>query len=326
MPVTLLLPGALLPREVVQAMREPLAQSALSAMLARAELVGDSETEAPAHVAWLGERLFGDAAAPATAPYAYAALSGAPSAAFLWHADPVHLEPARDHLVVTALAVPPTVEESLAFLDSANDLAAEHGARFLRAADRWFMQTDRPWQLQPAPLAAAVGRPLQAARPVGADAARWSRLLTEIQMQWHTLAANEAREARGETTVNSVWLHGGGTWAPLPASGFTSVLADAPEWRGAAQAAALPAVPGDAEPRDGALVVWSELLAPRLMQDWDAWLAALHDLDRRVARLARDDTVDLVLGGEHVIRRLRTRPRDRLKFWRTRPLDHALSE
>lgn len=326
MPVTLLLPGALLPREVVRAMREPIAQSALSAMLARAALVGDTDTDGPAHLAWLGERLFGDAAAVATAPYAYAALTGTPSAAFLWHADPVHLELARDHLVVTPLAVPPTDDESRALLDSANELAAASDARFLRVEDRWFLQTERRWELQPAPLSAALGRPLPTALPSGADATRWSRLLTEIQMQWHTLGVNAARETRGEAMVNSVWLHGGGVWAPLPAGEFTAVLSDAPEWRGAAQAAALPSGPGDTEARDGALVVWSDLLAPRLLQDWNAWLAALRIVDRRVAGLARGSAVDLVLGGERVIRRLRVRPHDRLKFWRTRPLDHALSE
>lgn len=326
MPVTLMLPGALLPREVAQALRQPLSRTALAGLLARAELGGDTETEAPAHLAWLSERLLAGDPTIATAPYAWAALTGAPDAAFLWHADPVHLELARDHLVVTALATPPSAEESAALLDAANALAATAGARFVRAQDRWFLQTDRAWDLQVPPLSAALGRPLQDALPAGADASRWNRLLTEIQMAWHTLPVNEAREARGEATVNSAWLHGGGRWAPLAARGYSAVLADAPEWRGAAAAADLPCGPADAPPRDGALVVWSELLEPRLLQDWERWLAGLLAIDRRVTALAGTTPLDLVLGGDRVLRRLRIRPADRLKLWRSRPLEQALSE
>jgi hypothetical protein len=326
MHVTLLLPGALLPREVVDALAEPLAHSTLAALLARAEVVGDTETAAPAHLAWLAEHLFHSDPPVATAPYAYAALAGSMPQVVLWHADPIHVELARDHLVVTALDHPPPEEEADALIAAANALTSEMEARLLRVADRWFLQAGRRWDLHTEPLAAAVGRPLPATLPTGVDASRWNRLLTEIQMTWHAHPVNAAREARAAPTVNSLWLHGGGTWSPLERSAYAAVHADAPEWRGAAQAAKIDAERADAPPSDEALVVWDELLRPRLLQDWTGWVDALRGLDARIAALSGVNALDVVLAGGGTVRRLRSRRSDRLKFWRARSLHQVLAE
>jgi hypothetical protein len=328
MHVTLLLPGALVPREVARALAEPLAATALAPVLARAQLVGDSEAEAPPHIAWLAEHLFQHAAPLATAPYAYADLTGqAPAEDYLlWHADAVHLELARDHLVLTPLDTPPSDDETSALITAANTLAAEAGAEFLRVRHGWFLRTQRAWDLAAPPLAATVGQPVPAVLPEGRDAMVWHRLLTELQMTWHAHPVNEAREARGTPTVNSVWLHGGGRWTSLPRPSYSAVLADAPEWRGAARAAGLAASTGTATPSDNALIVWSDLLVPRLLQDWTRWIALLRDLDQRLAPLARASTLDIVLTGDATLRRLRSRPSDRLKFWRAGSLEQVLSE
>ena len=171
MHVTLLLPGALLPREVIDALTEPLARSALASLLMRAQLVGDTETGAPAHLAWLAEHVFQAGLPLATAPYAYAALAGSPpTRGVLWHAGPIHLEPARDHIVVTSLDRPPTAEEAGQLIAAANALTSEMEARLVRVADRWFLQAERRWDLHAEPLSMAVGQPLSAALPTGADA------------------------------------------------------------------------------------------------------------------------------------------------------------
>lgn len=328
MSVTLLLPGALVPREVARALAEPVAATALASLLSKSELLGDTEADGLPHLAWLAERLFARATPLATAPYAYAELAGrAPdSDVFLWHADPVHLELARDHLVLAPLAEPPDDAEAAALLAAANALAAEAGAEFVRVQDRWFLRAALPWDLDTPPLAAALGRPLEGARPAGRDAARWNRLLTEVQMAWHTHPVNEAREARGGRSVNSLWLHGGGCWEALPRAAWSALHADAPEWRGAARAAGIAVASADAAPADDALVVWSDLLAPHRLQDWTAWTEALRGLDRRLAALARTAPLELVLTGDTTVRRLRTRPSDRLKFWRAMSCEQVFSE
>src|SRR5512137_2820080 len=327
MHVTLLLPGALLPREVVDALAEPLARSTLAALLARADIGGDTETGAPAHLAWLAEHLFHSELPVATAPYAYAALAGtAPAQVVLWHADPIHVELARDHLVVTSLDRPPPDEEADALVAAANALTGEMGARLLRVADRWFLQAERRWDLHAEPLAAAIGQPLPTALPAGTDARRWNRLLTEIQMTWHAHPVNAGREARGEPTINSLWLHGGGAWSPLKRGAYAAVHADAAEWRGAAQAVGVKAERADARPGEDALVVWDDLLRPRLLQDWTGWVEALGGLDARVAALSGVTALDVVLAGGGTVRRLRSRRSDRLKFWRARSLHQVLAE
>lgn len=328
MHVTLLLPGALLPREVVRALAEPLAASTLASVLARARVAGDSEAKAPPHLAWLAEHLFQQEAPLATAPYAFAALAGHAPAPdhFLWQADPVHLELARDHVALAPLAAPLSEDDADALITTANELAAEAGAEFARIGHRWFLRTARLWDLNAKPLAATFGQPLHAALPVGRDAAVWNRLLTEIQMTWHAHSVNEAREARGEATVNSVWLHGGGRWAPLNRPAFATVLADEPEWRGAAQAAGIDSSSGSATPGDNALLVWSDLLVPRLRQDWTTWIAALGAVDTRLAPLARSSSLDIVLTGDATLRRLQARTSDRLKFWRVASPEEVLAE
>jgi len=104
------------------------------------------------------------------------------------------------------------------------------------------------------------------------------------------------------------------------------VLADEPEWRGAAQAAGIEASSASATPGDHALLVWSDLVVPRLLQDWTGWVAALRAIDPRLAPLARAGTLDIVLTGEATVRRLRSRPTDRLKFWRAASAQEALAE
>ncbi|MGZ8255963.1 MAG: regulator, partial [Burkholderiaceae bacterium] len=151
-------------------------------------------------------------------------------------------------------------------------------------------------------------------------------LLTEIQMTWHAHPVNEAREARGEPTINSLWLHGGGTWSPLKRGAYASVLADAPEWRGAALAASVGSEPADSVPGDASLVIWDDLLLSRLTHDWTGWVDALRGLDERAAALPHSTALDVVLAGGATARRLRSRPSDRLKFWRTRSLHQVLSE
>ncbi len=174
-----------------------------------------------------GSRTLSSAQAPlaGTAPYALAALSGTPPPpdAFLWHADPVHLELSRDHLVVLPLPAPPS-ERGSGRPDrrAPTQSSATPGATFERAGGRWFLRARRRWDLQAAPLPAVLGEPLYDAMPAGADAPTWNRLLNEIQMTWHAHPVNEAREARGDATVNSVWLHGGGAWKPLQRPAFAA--------------------------------------------------------------------------------------------------------
>lgn len=340
---TLLLPGALVPSGWAVELAGAVQAPCLQARLARAALI--SEMRAPdslsggAHLAWLNPRLFaapGDVGAvgadASTAPYALAALSGqAPAAdAQVFHADAVHFGFARDHLVVEALD-DASEDELAALLQAARAACAEHGAQLLRAGGRGFLSVAPRWELTTTPGALIFGRSASAVLPKGPDAKRWSRLHNEIQMIWHTHPVNAEREAKGQRAINGLCLSGGGHWRRLPAPGFTALHADAPELQGAAAAAAIAAADAGAAPVDGCLLVRADAFDACVRQDWHTWLGAIARLDAWLAGRRQDarhaqDSIDFVLAGRELVRTLRSRPYDALRFWRNAPLAKTLAE
>jgi hypothetical protein len=328
MDFTLLLPGALVDAGLATALTDALPTPMLRQRLARAEWIDDARSERGApHAQWLATVLFGQDPAP-TAPYAYAALNGERPEAdvTVWHADPVHLQLAGDHLLVTALPDPPSAAEADALIADANEAMAAAHATLARVGERWFLQADRRWQLAATPLAAALGESLADVLPHGDDAALWTHLLNEIQMLWHVHPVNEARAARGQAALNSIWLHGGGAWQPLPAPPYRAVHADAPELRGAAAAAGIDDAPAVARPVDRALVVWADAVDADSGHDWTAWQHALQSIDSRLAALPAAADIELVITGRRTVRRLRSGGRDRYRFWRQRRLAEVLAE
>ncbi len=323
---TLLVAGALLPGEIAVALSASLDMPNLKARIGRAALI-EEETSATesgnAHLDWLAHKLFSQATPAPTAPYAYAQLSGAIPRSFIWHADPVHIEIARDHLIVQSLdADVPAADESTPLIDIANELALGLGCTFVRIGDRWFLQSEHDWAIDAAPLAAVTDAPM--IMPVGNDAQIWNRLHNEIQMAWHSHPVNEARDARQRRTINGIWLHGGGRWKPLPPIVYPQVQSDAPELQGAAQAAGVQVTPLNANVVDGALLVVDDLLSAKRLEDWSTWLQAMTTIDQRLAAHA-SDAIDLVLAGRSV-RTFASRPSDRYKLWRHRTLADALTE
>ena len=80
----------------------------------------------------------------------------------------------------------------------------------LAAPNRWFAQIRSVPELTTHPPSAALGKAVLAFQPDGPDAGRWRRWQNEMQMLLFEHPVNLAREARGCTPVNSVWLWGGG--------------------------------------------------------------------------------------------------------------------
>jgi hypothetical protein len=322
---TLLVAGALLPGELAVALTASLDTPTLKARLSRAALIEQpvSSQGTDAHLDWLANKLFGQPAPVPTAPYAYAQLAGAAAPACVWHADPVHFELARDHLIVQSLgADAPTAEESVLLLAAANELASDSDCRLVHVGQRWFLLSEYEWQIDARPLAGVIEAAVE--MPRGRDAQIWNRLHNEIQMAWHVHAVNAEREANGVRTINAIWLHGGGRWKPLPPIEFAQVHSDAPEWQGAAQAAGARGMPASTRVADTALVVIDDAWVSKQRQDWGTWLQAITAVDRRLVERA-DDSIDLILSG-NTLRTFELRPSDRYKPWRRRTLAQALTE
>ncbi|MGH6609222.1 MAG: hypothetical protein ACRECQ_03110, partial [Burkholderiaceae bacterium] len=267
-----------------------------------------------AHLDWLARELFGQPAPALTAPYAYAQLTSTQPKAFIWHADPVHIEVARDSLIVQSLeGQAPTADEATQLIAVANELAFAFDAELVEAGGRWFLQLDRELRVGCVPLAAAIDQSMM--MPAGNDAGIWNQLHNEIQMAWHAHPVNQRREENGTRTINGLWLHGGGRWQPLPPIAYSQVQSDTPELQGAAQAAGARGVALNADVVDRALLVIDEPLQSQRHEDWTAWSQAMRSIDQRLAAHA-SDAIDLVLAGA-TARTFTSRPANRYAFWRS---------
>ena len=198
-----------------------------------------------------------------------------PGEAIWTRADPVHMQVMRDRVVLAPAAAFPLARGDADTLCQAVN-AHFAGALELRALDpsRWCARLEAEIDVGDEPPREMAGR--EATKRAG-DA-----LLTEIQMLLHSHAVNEAREARGEPAVNSLWLWGAGRLPAKTQSRWQSVTSADPLALGMARlagaaAGALPANAGawlEQSPQEGRHLVILEPTAEELERDWFAPLAA----------------------------------------------------
>jgi len=331
---TVVVPGALLPAPIAPAVLAGAAVPWLARALTRGgtESTVSAATRGATHLYWLW-RQFGGEGEPVTAPYALRALAGhvAPGRQ-CWHIDPVHFGFARDHLLVTPLTdAAPSSEETHTLAghlrQALREIVTDRESSLHLHGVRWLLTLSRPWSMAATLLDGALGESAHEHWPEGPDAATWRRLLTEVQVRWHAEPLNAAREARGERTVNALWLHGGGRWAQLPQRPFMTVASEDPVLRGWALAAGIepdrivgpesvPAARGDA------LAIRRDLLLPAQFEAWGQWLLHLAELEAQLCSLhaacldAGYDELALVLCGRRQVRIVRLRRGDAWRFWR----------
>jgi len=249
---------------------------ALELLLARGRL---KDGEPQSLEEWLAEA-FGldDGPLPAGA-LSLLALGRDPGERSWSRADPVHLRVLRDRLaLVPAGAFEITAGEAAALCDA----LSRHFAplEFVPVdAGRWCATLDA--RVSETPLERA-GREVDVQEGMQA-------FLNEAQMLLHAHPVNEAREARGEHAVNSVWLWGGGPAPVVPPCRWQSVSAGDPLVLGLARAAEarhlpLPAGAGEwleRAPEEGRhLVVLDALRLPLALGGAGESRAALEALER----------------------------------------------
>jgi hypothetical protein len=326
MRLTLLLAGALVPAAMAGELIPRLYAPTLERALARARPQAAEHT--PGHAAdavWIAREIHEVQPPAPTAPHAWFALTGERSVErSIWHADPIHVAVGREHLTVHPLdAAAPSDAEADALIGAGNELLADADCELRRVDAHWFLRVPEDWALRHATTAAMLGRPLPLAAHDEADALRWNRLHTALQMQWHADPVNRARAERGMPTVDALWLHGGGRWSPLPRLRWSTVHSDRPALRGAALAAGADVQPASASVRGDALLVWDDASQPAGF-DGERWLAALQTIDRRMAELPPAD-LELVLTGASHRRAWLARPLDHLRIWQRNRLPEALA-
>lgn len=143
-------------------------------------------------------------------------------------ADPVHVRPDLDNArLFDTSYLDLSGEEAAAMAGALDRHFAPEGIRFeaLHPA-RWYVHLRERTDAVFHPPGSVVGRGAGGLLPAGTDGSLWRRRMNETQMVLYAHPCNEAREARGELPVNSVWFWGAGVLEDLPRPRFEEVHAD----------------------------------------------------------------------------------------------------
>ena len=242
--------------------------------------------------AWL-QKAFGLGTGPMAAGALTLLAAGEDPGDACWaRADPVHLRLMRDRLIVVpGAAFALSCEEADALAGALSRHFA--GVLSLRVAEprRWCAQLAQELSLDAPAALEAAGRDVDLTARIGGEAGkRWSRLLNEVQMLLHAHPVNQAREARGEAAVNSLWLWGTGRVPQAVGAPWRSVSASDPVPLGlaklaGAQARALPESADEwlaGASADGRhLVVLDALRAPLALGQAAEYRACIDTLEKR---------------------------------------------
>lgn len=231
--------------------------------------------------------------APPSAALSLLGDGGTPGTSGWLRADPVHLRVDRDQLLLDPLpAATLCIEDARELVATLNAHFAADALKFSAPSARnWYVETAAPPAASFTSLREAAGNNADLLRPRGADAIAWQRIANELQMLLHEHPVNQAREARGELPVNSVWFWGAGALPqPVPPR-FRQVWSDDPVARGVAifggaRAARAPRsaaqwLEHETGSDDGRyLVVLDGASRAVREQGLEAWRAALRDYER----------------------------------------------
>lgn len=337
MQCTLLIPHLLWPGESAQAVSGMPALPALTRLLGRAR---SARHPALTPEAWLCqafevERQQDLPVAPLTA-----ALDNLEVGDAYWlRADPVHLRVDRDRaLLVDGGLIDVTLPEAKAFTSALTRHFADDGLEFFAPVpQRWYVKLREPPRLITRETSTAAGKDVDEHLPAGGDALAWHALFNEVQMLLHEHGVNDAREARGEPAVNSVWFWGGGVRPAVPGRHFDTVWSDDTTATALAAAADLHAagVPADAatwlelararhQEARSHLLVLGELAGAAAYGDVENWARRVAALESHwfapLAAALRDRTLSglaLVVPGESGCWRFDVTRADLAKFWRS---------
>lgn len=160
--------------------------------------------------------------------------TGERSAAWMAAADPVHLEPRLNHLLLHALRSDDISAAELRelFARLQEITGADQRFTFARLGPLAYLRCDEPIATAAVSPEVVDGREAHEFMPSGEGARGHDQLLGELQMALHDHEVNRNRAADGKRVVNSIWLWGGGTAPVAAARPIPAVFSDDPLFRG----------------------------------------------------------------------------------------------
>jgi hypothetical protein len=318
--ITFYIPSAL---EVVPS-RATSQHSCLEMLIARGD-TAQTELNGDQHLLAL---FGGDPSGPAAraAVSHLAQYEGSDAAQWRIIASPVHL--LADHATLHFPPQPDPLlndEESRALMASCQDHFAEEGWQLeCGDANSWYLHVNGASSITTTPVNEAVGKPLFEALPQGDDARIWRRWTNEVQMLFHTHAVNDARQARGNKPINSLWFWGEGCLPGVTPGSFSQVFGGDRYVQGLAKLSGAQWAPLPSEfaeisesGQHGAILV---ALDAATGSCWESeWFCPLRNT-------LRDRSVSSVVFHFHNGYTTQLKPSMLLRFWRRKHLSIAMAE
>jgi hypothetical protein len=201
-------------------------------------------------------------------------------------ADPVHLSPDRDGLILMdSFVLSLSQHDALAIADEVNKVLVEYGWTVeVPFEDRWYIRINDELDITTTELASVVGCDIAGYLPQGKDSARFHSLLNELQMQLHAADINQLREKNGELPINSVWFWGLGKIGVVPDPIWSAIFSDDIFTQSVAQMTStnhysvpqhLLGIQEKCGEKDDVLVVLPQCLSPTQYQNLQLWNKAL---------------------------------------------------
>lgn len=268
---------------------------------------------------------------------------GDPGSAFWLCADPVHLQPQQDQLVLfdaDALAISRTEADQLVHALNTHFSGSAYTFHSLRP-EHWYARLPAAIDVKTHPLPDVAGKSINDHLPEGPDGGKLRKLMNEAQMLLHTHPVNQTRESQGQPVVNSIWFWGSGRLPTVETKPYAYLWANNAVAQGLALAAHMPC--SELPENGGALLelvvghgahlmVLDGLRSAATQGDASAWQKGLRVLEEKwfkpLAHAYRKGQLDGLaihaLGPRHSMS-FTLGARARWKFWRrARPLkDYA---
>lgn len=164
----------------------------------------------------------------AIAPVSYLADTGNKTAGWCLRADPVHLTPDRDELVLSGPeSLSLSMSEAEHLVTELNVLFEENGWRLeAQTAERWYLHLPEDPQITTSDLSQVRDKSIGGFLPGGLEGKQWHRIMNEVQMVLHSSKVNSERQSHGQLPVSSLWFWGGGKLPEFGHSDWSQVWSD----------------------------------------------------------------------------------------------------